>query len=116
MAGTYKITIEQGATFALSLTWKTGDPATPVNLTGCTGKMQIRQSIVSDTVLWELNAANGGVTFGGATGVVNLKIPATATADFSWTSGVYDLEVTFADGTVKRLLAGQVVVSPGVTR
>jgi hypothetical protein len=115
MAAKYKLTIEQGATFRQVLTWKDGTGA-PINVSGCTGRMQIRPSIDSATVLLELTTLNGGVTFGGAAGTVTLLIPATQTKDFAWLSGVYDLEVAFPDGTVRRLLYGTVVVSREVTR
>ncbi len=115
MAAKYKLTIEQGATFRQVLTWKDASGAA-VNLTGCTGRMQVRSSIDSPTVLLELTSANGGVSFGGAAGTVTLLVPAVQTAAITWLSGVYDLEVVFTDGTVKRLLYGAVAVSPEVTR
>lgn len=111
-----KLSIDQGATFTRQVTWKTGKPATPVDLTGCTARMQIREEIESAEVLVSLTTANGGITLGGAAGTVVLRIEATATAAFQWTAGVFDLEIEFADGTVRRLLAGTVSVSPEVTR
>ena len=97
------------------LTWK-DSAGTPIDVTGCTGRMQIRPSVESPTVLAELSSTNDGVAFGGANGIVALHIPAAQTAAFAWRSGVYDLEVAFPDGTVRRLLYGSVVVSPEVTR
>lgn len=115
MAAKYKLTIEQGATFTQVLTWKDSAGA-PIDVTGCSGRMQVRPAVESPTVLAELTTANAGVTFGGATGTVTLTIPAAQTAGFSWRSGVYDLEITMADLTVRRLLYGNVVVLPEVTR
>ena len=43
MAAVYDITIEQGATFRLSLVWKDSSNV-PVNLTGYTARMQVRRS------------------------------------------------------------------------
>ncbi|XXQ53890.1 hypothetical protein ACA040_002572 [Xenophilus aerolatus] len=111
-----KLSIDQGATFTRQVTWKTGKPATPVDLTGCIARMQIREAIESPEVLVSLTTANGGITLGGAAGTVALRIEAAATAEFQWTAGVFDLEIEFADGTVRRLLAGTVTVSPEVTR
>jgi hypothetical protein len=99
--------IDQGATFRKSVTWKTGPaPGTAVNLTGCTARMHIRSEIKSPTVLVELTTANGGITLGGAAGTVDLYLSDDATAAITWTSGVYDLEVEFASGDVRRLLYG----------
>ena len=57
-----KLTIYQGATFRKRLTWKGPLPAqTPIDLTGCTARMQVRPEVESSTVLLELTTANGGM-------------------------------------------------------
>lgn len=108
--------IDQGATFRKSVTWKTGTPAVPVNLTGCTARMHVRSEVKSPNVLLDLTTANGGITLGGAAGTVDLYLSDDQTTAITWTSGVYDLEVEFANGDVRRLLYGSVSVSPEVTR
>jgi len=116
-AAKLKLSVEQGATFTKVLTWKAGTPAVAVDLTGCTARMQIRPTIASATVHAELTTENGGITLGGAAGTVTILITATATAAFTWTEAVYDLEIVLADAvTVHRLVYGSVVVSPEVTR
>ena len=42
-AGLYDITIEQGATFQMNLTWK-DSTGSPVNITGYTARMQVREN------------------------------------------------------------------------
>lgn len=108
--------IDQGATFTKVVTWKTGSPALPVNLTGCSARMQVRETLEATEKLLELTSENGGITLGGALGTVALRVEADDTAAFTWSSGVYDLEIEFVGGTVRRLLAGTVTVSPEVTR
>lgn len=112
--------ILQGATFSWSFTWKTApdeDSAkTPVNLTGCTARMQIRSKVESPEVLLSLTTENGGIALGGTAGTIELLIDADDTAAITWTSGVYDLEIVFPGGQVRRLMYGSVVVSPEVTR
>ncbi|RST54100.1 hypothetical protein [Variovorax sp. DXTD-1] len=115
-AAKLKLSIDQGATFTKTVTWKTGKPALPVDLTGCTARMQVRETIQSDDVLLELSTTDGRITLGGTAGTVNLRVEAADTAIIAWKSGVYDLEIQFADGTVRRLLSGSVTVSPEVTR
>ena len=44
-AGELDLYIEQGATYRKTLTWKTGSPATPVDLTGYTARLQVRTKI-----------------------------------------------------------------------
>ena len=115
-AAKLKLMIEQGATFRKVLTWKSGTPAAAVDLTGCTARMQMRAEIDSATPLVSLTTENGGIALGGVAGTIELLITATATAAFTWTSAVYDLEIILANGDVRRLVYGLVTVSPEVTR
>lgn len=115
-ASKLKLLIDQGATFRKKLTWKAGSPAVPVDLTGCTARMQIRAEISADVPLATLTTENGGITLGGVSGTVELFMDDAKTSAFSWTEAVYDLEVVLANGDVRRLLFGAVVVSPEVTR
>ncbi len=118
-AAKLKLTIEQGATFRKTLTWKTGTPAAPVDLTGCTARMHIRAVITDTTPLLALTTENNGITLGGVDGTIVLYIPPSATEDITWTTAVYDLEIVFPaapEPDVRRLLYGTVVVSPEVTR
>jgi len=115
MAGVYNLTIEQGATLDLALTWKDA-AGTPINLTGYTARLQVRPSIDSATTLLTMTTENGRISLGGAAGTIRLLLDAATTASLTWTSGVYDLELQSAGGTVTRLLAGTVTVSPEVTR
>ena len=108
--------IDQGSTFRKSVTWKTGAPPVVVDLTGCVARMHVRSEIKSPVVLLDLSTANGGITLGGAGGTVDLYLTAEQTAAITWVSAVYDLEVEFANGDVRRLLYGAVSVSPEVTR
>lgn len=115
-----KLVIYQGATFRKTLTWKVApdedSPKTPVNLTGCTARMQVRAKVGASEVLLSLTTENGGIALGGAAGTVELLIDDEATAAITWTSGVYDLEIVFPGGQVRRLMYGSVSVSPEVTR
>lgn len=114
-ASNLKLTIEQGATFQKRVVWTAGEPPAPVDLTGFTARMQIRAKTESATVLATLTTENGGITLGGTAGTVDLLISATETASYSWTSGVYDLELV-SGAVVKRFLRGVVIVSKEVTR
>ncbi len=88
----------------------------PIDLTGCTARMQVRADVESPLVLIELSTLNGRIVLGGAAGTVDLGIAATDTAAMAWTSGVWDLEITHPGGDVSRLAEGSISVSPEVTR
>lgn len=85
----------------------------PVDLTGATARMQIRAG-VGGALLLELTTENGGLAITGP-GTLTRTLSATETAALTWTDGVYDLEVEYADGTVQRYLQGAVTVSREVT-
>lgn len=111
-----KFTIYQGATFRKRLTWKAGTPAVPVDLTGCTARMQVRSEVESETPLLSLTTENDRITLGGAAGTIDLYVSDEDTADITWADGVYDLEIEHPSGEVTRLAEGSVSVSPEVTR
>ncbi|WP_312299214.1 hypothetical protein [Stutzerimonas nitrititolerans] len=85
----------------------------PVDLTGAKARMQIRPQI-GGPVLLELTTENGGLEIT-APGTLGRTLSAEQTAALTWTEGVYDLEVEYADGTVQRYLQGAVTVSREVT-
>lgn len=88
----------------------------PVDLTNFTARMQIRSDINSADIIVSLTTENGGITLGGANGMITLLISATATAAFTFQSAVYDLEIVDAGGVVTRLLSGNITLSQEVTR
>jgi hypothetical protein len=112
------LTIYKGATFTKSIQWKTGTPANPVNLTGCTARMQIRKSVNDTSILDTLTTENGKIVFEDAgNGKLKIEIPASVSTAYTFNSGVYDLEIVFpSTGRVVRLIEGCVSANPEVTR
>jgi hypothetical protein len=115
LGNTFNITINQGATFELTITWK-DSAGTAIDLTGYTARMQVRETYSSTTPIVSLT--NGaGITLGGAAGTIAIVISATTTAALAAPfSGVYDLEIVSAGGVVTRLVQGTATVSAEVTR
>jgi len=114
------IVIFQGATFNQTLFYETGEPSTPVNLTTppYTAKMQIRSKPESKAVILELSTTNGRIILNETTGSIRLFISATDTALLSvCDKAVYDLELYDSGSTTTtRILQGNVIISPEVTR
>ena len=116
------ICIFQGATFNQTLFYETGEPSTPVNLTTppYTAKMQIRSKPESKAVILELSTAvgNGRIILNESTGSIRLFISASDTATLSvCDKAVYDLELyDSGSSTTTRILQGNVIISPEVTR
>lgn len=113
MAATYNFTIEQGATLIRRFVWRDKNQQ-PINLIGCTAKMQLRESYDKTPIL-SLTTEGGGIVIGGADGTVLIKIEATATAQLSFTEALYDLIITDTEGSVTRLAQGKIKLSRGVT-
>lgn len=88
----------------------------PINLAGITGRMQIRADIDSTTVLAELTTLNGGILIDNVLKTITLTIPASTTADFSFTTAVYDLELVSSGGQVTPFCGGILSLYKEVTR
>jgi hypothetical protein len=112
--GSLDFLMPKGSTFSRTLTWKIS--STPVNLTNYTARMQARASVTSATVVLDLTTANGKITLGGTAGTITLTLSAADTAAVVQSSLAYDLELVSAGGVVTRLVEGQIVLTPEVTR
>lgn len=89
------ITVQQGVAFKLNIAAQNKD-GTVKDLTGYTGKMQIRPAAGSGTLLMEASTANGYLTINAPGGIVMVNVPSTITDPMTWTNGVWDLEVICA--------------------
>lgn len=114
-AGKLDLVIEQGATFRRELIWKDAEGA-PINLIGYTARMQIRERVSATAILTELTTANGRIVLTPAQGKLTLELSATLTDALTYPAAVYDLEVVAADGSITRLLQGNVLIEGSVTR
>lgn len=114
-AASFDLTIEQGATFRQLFRWQ-DKLKNPFDLTGFTAKLMMRQSVASPLTLMVLTTENGGITLGGQTGSITIFIDPSVTSRLRWELAVYDMELYAPNGDVYRLVEGQVIVSPAVTR
>jgi hypothetical protein len=113
--GKLDLVIEQGATFRRTITYLQAD-GSPRDLTGYTAKMQIKD-VIGGTTLYELTTENGRIIIDGPNARISMEILDTVTSGFTWTHGVYDLEISSPEATptVTRLVQGSVTVTPEVT-
>ncbi len=114
----YNIIILKNATFSQEFIYEeeNGDP---IDLTGCTARVQMRETIESPdpfiTIDTEHTGTDGYITLGGVDGTIILTINDVTTENISVDRGVYDLLLIFADLSSKRLVEGSVIIKPGVT-
>lgn len=88
----------------------------PVNLTGYTARLQVRETLEAAGTILSLTTENGGISLGGAAGTIDLLVSAADTAALDFETAVYDLELVSAGGVVTRIMRGDVVLADEVTR
>ena len=124
-AGNYTFTIEQGATTDFQIDWKDSN-GDPVDLTYYQARMQIRSTYGSSGTLYAtlsssmdsdgtgLNVSGSYSAYPPTSGSIGVIISAASSSNFTFSEGVYDLEMV-SGSTVTRLLQGKVKVSKEVT-
>ncbi len=111
----YDLLINQGADFVQIFTYKASN-GTPINLSGYTARMMIKNSPEDDTALVTLTTENGRIALGGALGTITLSLTNAVTAALDFTNALYDLEIVSGGGFVTRLVTGAVTLSPEITK
>lgn len=87
----------------------------PMDLTGITARMQIREKLESTVFLLELTTENGGITIDTVNKTISINIAAAVTAEYSTPSAVYSMELI--NGTeVIPFVTGSISLVKEVTR
>ena len=110
MAALSNFYIDQGSDFSttVSLTDSNGDI---LNLTGYTALAQVRKTYGSTTI-----AATFTTAIAAATGQLTLSLTDVQTAAMTSGRYVYDVVLTDSSGDKTRVLEGQAILTPGVSR
>jgi hypothetical protein len=106
-----KWTIYEGATFKqqiLVLTSGIGSP--PVDLTNYHGVLTVWNMPAQD-ILLQLTDANGGLTFGGTAGTIEVYIPSATTSLLTWRTAFFDLLAQEPGGDLDALIRGNFTVT-----
>jgi len=111
----YNLEIQQAADYNKTFIWKNSD-GTPKDLTGWTGRMQIRKG-VNGEVVFDTNAVPQALVIGTTDGTVRVSISSVNNELFPQVSGlVYDIRLVDTLGSAKRFIKGAVTIDPAVTR
>lgn len=108
MATKVNLIIDQGATFATSITFN-DEGGNTINFSTYTGTAQMRKHYTSS------NSTSFTVTLSN-TGIITLALTANQTINLVAGRYVYDLEVADSSNVISRLIEGIVTVTPNVTR
>jgi hypothetical protein len=114
---TFNMSCYQGATFGYTFTWTvtSGTVTTPVDLTNYSARMQVRRTYDSTAIALGLTSGSG-ISLGGTAGTIILEADPSTTAAIASGQYVYDLEMVTGAGAVTRLVEGNFIVDPEVTR
>ena len=88
----------------------------PVDMTGYTARMQIREKITSTDTILQLTTENSGIIIDNGNKTIKINISATATAALNFTTAVYGLEMVSSGGQVTSFVAGNISLVKEVTR
>jgi len=113
-AGIYNDTLDQGATYNLVVVYKDAND-TPIDITGFSAFMQLRENFDSTVADLTLTTANGGISINGPLGEITITATAAQTTTLTSDYYLYDLELVNGSA-VTRLLQGQITVNSEVTR
>lgn len=112
----YPICLNQRATFVLPILYEYDD-GDPIDITGYTAIMQVREFIDDDDVILEASTENGYITMDEENGTFVVSIPTSVTDDLEAPfEGVYDLFVTAPNGDTEKILFGPFKIEQAVTR
>jgi hypothetical protein len=102
--------IEAGTTFAREITY-TNEDGTLFDLTDYSAELQVRETVDSETA-----TITKTPTISVSEGTISWTFTAAETSTLTKDKYVYALELTNTDGTVIRLVEGDLTISPEVVR
>jgi hypothetical protein len=114
MAGQKNFEVDQNATFTFIVEYKDNN-GSPINLTGCTAKMQVRDTKGGTKLAFTLTTPAGGITIDGPNGKLTVKMTPTQTNKLFYPKSSYDIMITDTNTNKIKLLEGFITLSRSVT-
>lgn len=110
--GTYRIDIPQGLSWSMSIQWLVGEPETPVDLSGYSAVLEIRERQNNTAEVMEQLTSPADITLD-EFGNITARMTPSATALLPLGSYWYELELSAGNGgEIVQLLRGEARVSP----
>ena len=114
MAGQKNFEVDQNATFSFIVEYKDNNGA-PIDLTGATAKMQVRDTKGGSKLAFSLTSPSGGIIIDPTNGKLTIKITPTQTNKLFYPKSSYDIMVTDSNANKIKLLEGFITLSRSVT-
>jgi hypothetical protein len=106
--------VDQNATFNFQVQYTQENELTPIDLTGATAKMQVRDVQSGSKIAFTLTQTSG-ITINGPLGTLDIKMTPTQTNKLFYPKSVYDIMVIDTNGNKIKLLEGFMTLSRSVT-
>jgi len=107
--------VDHNATFTFQVQYTEDDEVTPIDLTGASAKMQVRDTKGGSKLAFTLTSPSGGITIDGPTGTLDVKMTPTQTGKMFFPKSAYDIMVIDSNGNKIKLLEGFMTLSRSVT-
>lgn len=113
MASVKNFEVDQGATFSFQIEYLDSNDS-PINLTGSTAKMQVRDTKGGKQLVATLSTpSSNGINIDG--NMITVTMPAASTNKLIFPKSAYDIVVTDTNGNKIRILEGFLTLSRSVT-
>jgi hypothetical protein len=114
MAGQKNFEVDQNATFSFIVEYK-DNSGLPVDLTGSTAKMQVRDTKGGTKLAFSLTSPAGGITITPLLGKLTIKMTPTQTNKLFYPKSSYDIMLTDSNANKIKLIEGFITLSRSVT-
>ncbi len=114
MAGQKNWEVDQNTTFTFIVEYKDTNGA-PINITGSTAKMQVRDTKGGSKIAFTLTSPSGGIVIDPLDGKLTIRMTPTQTNKLFYPKSSYDLMLTDASAVKTKLIEGFLTLSRSVT-
>ena len=114
MAAQKNFEVDQNTTFSFVIDY-TDNNDVPINLTGATAKMQVRDTKGGSKLSFTLTSPSGGITIDGPNGRVTCTMTPAQTSKLFHPKSSYDIMIIDSNGNKIKLLEGFMTLSRSVT-
>ena len=114
MAGQKNWEVDQNTTFTFTVEYK-DNSGNPIDITGASAKMQVRDTKGGSKLAFSLTSPSGGITIDGPNGKLTIKITPTQTNKLFYPKSSYDIMLTDSNLNKTKLLEGFITLSRSVT-
>ncbi len=114
MAGQKNFEVDQNTTFSFIVEYKDNN-GLPIDLTGATAKLQVRDTKGGSKLAFTLTSPAGGITITPLLGKLTIKMTPTQTSKLFYPKSSYDIMITDSNTNKIKVLEGFLTLSRSVT-